>query len=223
MGWRRNNDIWDLQDPRRPRHVAWSFGRIKDMSSGLGGVPAAAYRADGRMAVTVDRFREVDLWDLSEIEQPRLRAVLAPRSDTRPADTDPAVVFGSRGELVAVTSSPNAVQLWDVTAPRPRRLAVLPGDSPAFAPDGRTLAVADQRGVVQLWDVSSRAPRRLADLTNEVDVTSLAFSPTGLLAVGEENGAVGLWDVTDRGRPLPLDDSPRAARLGLEHDVRPSR
>jgi WD40 repeat protein len=201
---KRAYDVWDLHEPDRPRQLA-SFA--VDKSEPVDYVPSGlGYSEDGRAAATIDNDGTARLWDLTDPKRPRARALLTPAVHA-PGEVDTAAVFSPRGDRLVVANSANAVQLWDVTENRPRRLAVLPGEVAAFTPDGRTLAVGHGRGSVQLWDVSSREPRRLASFTNRADVTSLAFSDvTGLLAVGDIRGSVSLWNVADLRGPVPLTD-----------------
>lgn len=201
--------VWDLQDPRRPRLVALSNTASRDrpnLSS------AVAYRGDGRTVVTADGTGMTQLWDLTDIAQPRQRALITTGWPRSGLDANASVAFGRGGDLLAVASATaHSVQLWDVTDPgRPRLLTTAPGDYVAFAPDGRSLAVAGRRGSVQLWDVADpQRPRTLATMTNPVGVVSMAFEPgMRLFATGDVNGTVRLWDVTDSRQPVPLTDLP---------------
>jgi WD40 repeat protein len=197
-------EVWDLRDPHRPRQLAAIGSDASHPYQFLRS--AVAYSSDGRTAAVVDNDGAARLWDLTEPARPRLRAALMPAL-TEASDAEAAalasVSFSPDGNRLAVANSSHSVQLWDVTDDRPRRLAVLSGDTAAFTPDSRTLAVAGRRGSVQLWDLASARP--LTTFASQGDAVSLTFSRgTGLLAIGDLDGSVGLWNVADPRRPVAL-------------------
>jgi WD40 repeat protein len=201
-------EVWDLRDPRRPRQLASVASDPARPYEFLRS--AVALSRDGRTAATVDNNGAARLWDLADPTHPRMRAWLLP-AVSHLGDADAllgAAAFSPRGDRLAVANAAHTVSLWDLTEDRPRRLAVLPGDTAAFTPDGRSLAVAGQRGSVRLWDVApAGAPHPIAGFASQSDVLSLAFSNgTSLLSVGDINGSVSLWNVADLRHPVLLTD-----------------
>jgi serine/threonine protein kinase len=103
---------------------------------------------------------------------------------------------------VAVASSTQGVELWDLQS-RTRRRTLAGGHGTivplAFAPDGRTLAAGDTGGLIRLWDPDSGAEQ--AHFRGDpLGLRALAFAPDGrtLASVGSEEREVKLWDVARR-------------------------
>jgi WD40 repeat protein len=96
--------------------------------------------------------------------------------------------FSGDGKLLAVGSTPNRVDIWDVEK-RIKLRSLQTGDTVALTLDGRLLAT-DGNGI-ELWDVSSgklqkRIPRTLKRAENVIN--NFVFSPAGTLLDVTANG-----------------------------------
>ncbi len=159
--------------------------------------------APGGNLLATRRGEELKLWDISSGE-PKLQATLK-------GGVQGEIAFSPDGKTVATASSVEIVEWWstDKDQSRPvqpiRELSSI--KAMAFSPDGKILAVGGgngraNTGLVTLWDAQTH--QQLATQIEgghegvEVDVTSLAFSPTDnhILAVGGTDKTVELWDVS---------------------------
>jgi WD40 repeat protein len=96
--------------------------------------------------------------------------------------------FSGDGNLLAVGSTPNRVDLWD-TEKRTKLRSLQTGTTVGLTFDGRLLA-SDGNGI-ELWDVSSgklrkRIPRNLKRAENVID--NFVFNPAGTLLDVTANG-----------------------------------
>jgi WD40 repeat protein len=188
--------------------------------SGVGGVTAMAFSpANQRILLTatsVPMDGVNDLWDVSDLAQPRK---LAEFEGGAPA------TFSPDGAVVATVTFSGQPALWDVADPaRPRMITTLAtGDQQvlwgeAYSPDGRVLATAFYDRLF-LWDVASPArPRLLRALAAPLAplgqqsyapgtyyTGDIAFSADGrLLAAASGNDQVALFSVADPARAARL-------------------
>ncbi len=185
--------------------------------------------AISRLVATIaDRVRTKDAALAAQLSLAayRITETTEARSSLLDASATPSAtrLLGDPGVLQSVALSPDRrtlaaggadkqVRLWDLSGPRPSRLATLRGPadtvfSVAFSPDGRTLAAAGGDRKVHLWDVTrGDAPVPLGEpLSGPAElVYSLAFSPDGAtLAAGSGDKRVHLWAFGRAGRPTPL-------------------
>jgi eukaryotic-like serine/threonine-protein kinase len=148
---------------------------------------AVAFAHNGQFLVSDDIDSTLRLWD---VDPPAEGKVLARHAGRR-------LSISPDDRTVAVGSTANAVQLWDVPTRKLRRtLAGHHGSilAVAFSPDGRTLASSDATGQVRLWDPSTGSER--GDFRGgRLRVRALAFSPDSRsLASAGSGGEVRLWD-----------------------------
>ncbi|MGW9351989.1 caspase, EACC1-associated type [Nocardiopsis flavescens] len=151
--------------------------------------------------------REIDLWDIRDIRDPRPLA----SSLTGPEETVYGLAYRRDGTLLAAGGGDRVVHLWDTGDPAsPRRLPSLSGPentvyAVAFGAGGDLLAAASADTNVYVWDVSDEEDPRLAAVLrgHAAEVHALAFQNEGrVLATGGEH--VRLWDLSDPGAPEPL-------------------
>lgn len=119
-----------------------------------------------------------------------------------------SIAFSSDSLMLAVggnsswvdAKDPKYLEIWDMKTKDV--IYVLDGhkdqvNSVAFSPNGQVLASGSNDGSVKLWDVNSGKEistlysQDNKDLTSEI--TSVAFSPDGLLASGSMGGHVTIW------------------------------
>lgn len=132
----------------------------------------------------------VTLWDVATRETRFLLKMARPSG----------AAFNPDGTLLAVGSSNDALQLWQVASGEKLAGLELEGDTGgvrrvAWSPNGTLLAAARSDHTVRLWDATTGAS--LAVLEGHTTyVTSVVFSPDGsLLASSSEDGTVRIWGV----------------------------
>ena len=110
-----------------------------------------------------------------------------------------SLAFATDSRRLAVGTTDGAVQVYDMTAPRPRLIATYNGHSgPAYAvaysPDGSNLTTAGDDGAIRLWTAKQDAkPVELVGHYSEI--LSVACSPNGRrIATGDVDGVVRVWD-----------------------------
>ncbi|MBO1413107.1 WD40 repeat domain-containing protein [Streptomyces sp. FH025] len=164
-------------------------------------VDLAEFSGDGGM-LAVARIREkgvVNLWDTTDIGQPRQLATLRGHADEVTAAVfSPdqrrlvTVAAPARGRDAKETPSGDDIILWDLTDrhnPRRTPFHADPGvrtRGAAISPDGRTLALlADgPNRTLTLWDIKdAEAPRRLGEPVAATQAESAVFSSDGRLLV----------------------------------------
>lgn len=135
-------------------------------------------------------------------------------SDLRPklmidvGKTPEEIVFSQNGNVMAIATKDNAVQIWDVPS-LSYRLTIKDVDKASnlvFSPDGKIIAVGLKDHQIHLWETESGQP--LTQLQgHKGHLKSLAFSPTGLLlaSVDDKDGVL-LWGIP------PRSNSPSAAK-----------
>jgi len=205
--------LWSMADPANPQplgqplHVANPYGIYVALSP------------DGRtMATTLSNSQgvgSVQLWDINNPAHPKS---LGPplTLDVNGTDEFYSVAFSPNGQLLAVGSEAQVVQLWNVAHPaHPHEdgsynvSGTNTVSSVEFSPDSHTLAAGNYDGTVQLWNVTDPAnaaalgpPLSAGGSQGTSPVDSVAFSPDGkLLVSGYDNGVVGVWDVANPAHP----------------------
>jgi len=163
-----------------------------------------AFSPDGKLLAVgtlgADGSGSTQLWNIaSRTLTTTLPAVAAAHS----VNAVNSVAFSSNSKLLAVGTGDGAVQLWDLTSPKPKVTApVITGsdaNSVALSADGKFLAVGTSNGKVQLWDLASRTLQATLPADSTYAVYSVAFSPDSkLLAVDTGSGTTQLWDLASR-------------------------
>ncbi|MFI6099495.1 hypothetical protein ACIA8G_28395 [Lentzea sp. NPDC051213] len=136
------------------------------------------------------------LWDVRDPAAPVSLAVL-----TDITAIVWGVAFSPDGTMFAATGN-LTTQLWNVTEPRPRKLATIPGGVYAaeFTPDSGTLVISEGAKAMRL--------QRLRDLPlagHENNVSMVTFRRDGeVLASSSWDGTVWLWQLTPERTREPL-------------------
>ncbi|MFD3548286.1 hypothetical protein ACFWUW_22245 [Streptomyces sp. NPDC058655] len=231
---------WDLTDPARPRQLPplpGEAGRpVETLAFNRDGTALAA----GTVADSVSAGGELVLWDTSDAERPRRRAVLATPTGVA------SLAFSPRTAILAATGREHPVGstwfgLWDTSTPVPGRRYLreslsrllddtddrapvvarhIIGTTPtAFGPDGRLLALPGS-----LWDVSDpSAPVRVrhaepppGDRRSRPFLGGMgraAFSPDGLWLAADAQDRVEQWQVGSKADPKADPKAGPAAEL----------
>ncbi|BCJ76319.1 hypothetical protein CS0771_58630 [Catellatospora sp. IY07-71] len=193
--------LWDLATGRAERRLHTPEHRTS--------VETLALSADARLAVAVDGYRRLLVWDLHRDGEPRLLDTL-PSTGSR-VSLDRAGVYALTG-----TGSHTVLRRWDLaTGSEPavfhgrERLITTTGGSSRMEPetlhgvclsgDGRLALAAAQDGDVLRWDaVSGRPLGRLRG--HEQRAECVAISPDARFALsGAWDTTVRYWDL-ERGR-----------------------
>ncbi|WP_399082106.1 WD40 repeat domain-containing protein [Streptomyces sp. BBFR2] len=191
--------LWDVADPRHPRHLATVLSVRQQSVSSVAFSPdgATLAAAGGTVGWTGDASL-LRLWDVSDPAHPA--ALGGPVSGHTGIVNQ--VAFSPTGHVLASAGADSEVLLHDVSDPRrPRTVRQLsfddPANSVAFSPDGRVLATGDQSGKITLWNAGAPALTRALGppLRGHTSiVSSLAFDATGsTLASGSADGTARLW------------------------------
>jgi WD40 repeat protein len=105
------------------------------------------------------------------------------------------IVFKSNSDLLVSGGKDGIIRIWDInTLSLVRSLKGHNGPllSVAISPEGNLIASAAADRTVRLWNLLTG--EQIKTLTNEIDVTSLAFNPKGTqLIAGTSNGYVIMW------------------------------
>jgi hypothetical protein len=149
--------LWNITDPARPVKMVTLPG-YPDVLWGQ------AFSPDGRILAAAYTGR-LELWDVADQARPRRLAALAIEgaAPSHWYGYPSAVAFSPDGRTLALTTSRNRVDLWNVaSAARPVRVATLGGHtSPvaavAFSPGGRLLADVGYDGAVLVFNLGDPA------------------------------------------------------------------
>ncbi|MFG2888103.1 TIR domain-containing protein [Streptomyces sp. NPDC048248] len=190
--------VWRIRPSRAPQLLSRLRGHRDAVAD-------AAFRHDGKAAVTVDFSGRVVRWDLAQPDKPHSRGQLLD-AELRAGED---IAFTPDGRYIRNVDRRDAVATWRTdSGPGPLQRARVTADPVAVAavaisPDGRTAATAGTRALV-LWDITDPdRPRQLSVLRGFFEtMTDVAFSADGrYLAGGDGASRVILWDAADRRHP----------------------
>ena len=159
-----------------------------------------AFSLDGNTLVSVDKYGEINLWDVttaSMINTPQHVYDCSPEFYTNCSDT--IFDFSPDGATLASSfcSEQSSIILWDTSSGQPIGEPFATDvrwiNDLAFSPDGESLAVGYEGGSC-LFDIASRTrlsspPGGHPDWTNRV-----AFSPDGDIFASAGGGTIIFWD-----------------------------
>jgi WD40 repeat protein/serine/threonine protein kinase len=135
---------------------------------------AAAFSADGRLALTGSKDKTARLWEVPGGK---------PVATLRHEDFVAAVAFSPDSRLALTGSWDHTARLWDLASGSP--VATLRHEGKvlavAFSPDGRLALTGSEDQTARLWEAATGKP--VATLHHEGAVNAVAFSPDGRLAL----------------------------------------
>jgi WD40 repeat protein len=170
------NSVWDLKKGLLKRTIPDD-------------VLAAALSADGRLAVTRKRERDLSLWDLHTGE-------LCRKIECRDAEVH-GLAMSADGRVVAVACHWEMMQLADTTTGS-TLATIFEGHhvlSVALTPDAQFVAFGGRTQNVKVIYVPEIACIR--EFQHEADVTAVALSTDGkVLVSADAGGNIRVWDVT---------------------------
>jgi len=163
-------------------------------------VDSVAYSPDSHILAVGTDPDSLTLWNVTDPAQPHQIG----KPLTGHTDGITSVAFSPNGTTLAAGSLDGTVLLWNVTDPaRPAQISTpltshYEVTSIGFSADGSTLAVgSDNNGQTILWNVADpQQPQPIGDPLdgNDGTVTSLAYTPSGLLATASTDHTVSFWD-----------------------------
>ncbi|WP_086662174.1 hypothetical protein [Lentzea kentuckyensis] len=159
-------------------------------------IESIAFSPDGTRIATGGWDHVTRLWDVRDPAQPVSLAAL-----TDISSIVWGVAFSPDGTMFAATGN-LTTQLWNVTEPRPRKLATIPGGVYAaeFTPDSGTLVISEGAKAMRL--------QRLRDLPlagHQNNVSMVTFRRDGeVLASSSWDGTAWLWRMTPERTREPL-------------------
>ncbi|MEH2065771.1 MAG: protein kinase [Nostoc sp.] len=169
---------------------------IRQLTGHSGNIWSVAFSQDGRKLASCGKDKTVKLWDVATGREIR---TFTDDSDRYDGFISVGFCFNT-GNLLA--SGWSKLKLWQVETGRQihtfagnSSMSVRDsGDPIALSPDGQILASGSFRWI-QLWEVrTGRAIKILRD--HDYPVTSIAFSPDGLLlAGGGQDNIIRLWHI----------------------------
>lgn len=182
----RGIELWDISDPRSPRHAA-ALGAASMTVRDLSFTPDGGELVAGTIAA--DR---IPRWRITDPAHP----ITLPPLEF-PAG-GPAVTVSADGRWLAAGGQGAALRVWDRAGGEPALVADIASDGSTddflalrFAPDGSALAAAGRARDVRRWAMADPArPAALPALSGFTSyVNDLAFSPDGrrLAAVSSDN------------------------------------
>jgi WD40 repeat protein/transcriptional regulator with XRE-family HTH domain len=193
--------LWDTSNTAAVRPAGSVPKAVQTLTASL-----SLNREADMLAVSGQNASDISLWSVGDVQAPRQTATF------EVLGLPTVLAFSPTASLLAIATSSEAVELWDVGSPTsPTRISTLGGfeadaTSVAFSRDGTTLAAGSGDRSVRLWDVRDpRQPRPLGTARTASAVTSVAFSPdAALLAAGISTDSLVLWDATDVGNLVPF-------------------
>ncbi|SNT17121.1 nSTAND1 domain-containing NTPase [Rhodococcoides kyotonense] len=191
--------LWNVESTLDPIPIGGAYPAVRTLVGAL-----AFTRSGDLLAVSPQNSTDIALWDVREPARPVQLA-------TFEVGNNPQVMaFSPDGQVLAVPTLGDVVELWDVTSPEaPRSTTTLAGfeddaSTVAFSPDGRMLAAGSADGSVRLWNVDDlETPQHIARIDGPRDaVYSLAFDPSGTRIVAGVGGrSMWIWDISDPWNP----------------------
>lgn len=179
--------------PWQPKELVAVIGEHRQRH--WGAVTCIAIRSDGKQVASGGRDGQIRFWDTAT------RRELQGVSLGCPIDS---LAYSADGKRLA-SGSGNQVQLWDVSAAKPKRDTVVSEDVSsvlylAFAPGGKTLVYNCARGNekiggVWLWDLSQARPRLRARFAS-ADSASISPDGASLAVVHSEDRSIRIYDLS---------------------------
>ncbi len=185
--------IWDLATGKQVRTLA---GR-RNLLAFVG------YSPDGKTLAAASQDGTVQTWDPASGK--RLGLYEAAR-----AGGAPRFAYTKSGRLLAVSTTGQAVTVWDVAAEKwltpadGHQAAVM---AVAFAADGKGVTSASADGAVISWDAAGKEARRVqlrgdgVAFTGAIHLTTLLLSPDRKHALGSLTNSLALFELA-RGREV---------------------
>lgn len=159
-------------------------------------VNTVAFSRDRQTLISGTEDNLIHVWDLTDLEQPKLLKTL-----TRHTDSIKTVTVSDDGKLIASAGYDQTIKLWTIEGELLQTIDAhdLAITSLAFTPDSKTLASASWDNTIKLWSLTEagKSHRLLHTLTGHQDgVTTISLNSDGtVLASGSGDRMLKLWNI----------------------------
>jgi WD40 repeat protein/transcriptional regulator with XRE-family HTH domain len=166
-------------------------------------IATMAFSPDGRILASVDYGGTIRLWNVTRPQVAQVPLGLAKTNIVSNYSRSPTLIYSPNGHVLTLLTEKGTVELWNVADPaKPHRVRQLPvitnGLAGSIALSSAGILVTDDiDGAIQLWTAANPAnPQPFGQpIASNSFITSVTFSPDGIMAGATSSGTIFLWDL----------------------------